>query len=91
MEDPAYQNVCYVATSGEVPQPFDMETMDKLHIEARRAEDASRHRFEEEKRARKAQEKLMHEDRTHKVKKHAKTKIKKQEEHPLSKAFSGAS
>lgn len=91
MEDSTYHDVCYAATSGEVPPPFDIETMDKLHIEAKRAEDLSRQRFEKEKRASRIQEKHMHQDCIHRIRHSANTKIKEQEEDLLSKSILGAS
>lgn len=91
MEDPGYQDVCYVATSGEVPPPFDKETMEKLHIEANRAENVSRHKFEAEKQVCKAQEKETRQDHIPKIEDHVKTKVKEQEEHCLSKSISGLS
>lgn len=84
MEDAGYQDVCYVATLGEVPPPFDKETMEKLHIEAKRAEKVSRHKFEAEKQICKTQEKRARQDRICKIKDHAKTKVKEQEEHSIS-------
>ena len=91
MEDPGYQDVCYLATSGEVPPPFDKETMEKLHIEAKRAEDVSCRKFEAEKQVCKTQEKRTRQDRTYKFKDHAKTKVTEQEEHSLSKSIPGGS
>ena len=63
MEAPGYHDLCYIATSGEVPPPFDKETMEKLHTEAKRAENVSRHRFEAEKQVCKTQEKRTRQDR----------------------------
>ena len=86
-----YQDICYVATSGEVPPPFDKETTEKLHIEAQRAENVGRHKFEAEKQVCKTQEKRTRQDRICKIKDHAKIKATEQEVHSLSTSIPGAS